>query len=107
MAECELLAECAFFKKFAKTHVAACQGMIAEYCRGIRQSECKRKQHREKYQEPPSENMMPGGSIIRLDAQVFSQDSDGINVEDEIKGGSHLELTDEEGIPLNQDRPSK
>ena len=79
MADCELLAECAFFKKYAKTHVAMCNGMIAEYCRGSKLNECKRKQHQLKYEELPPENMLPGGSIIRLDAQIFSQDSDKVN----------------------------
>ena len=76
MADCELLAECAFFKKYAKTHVAVCQGLIAEYCRWSKLSECKRKQHQLRYEAPPPENMLPGGSIIRLDAQIFCQDSD-------------------------------
>lgn len=76
MAECEMLADCAFFKKYSKTHVAACHGMIAEYCGGSKQAECKRKQHKLKHQEPPPENMLPGGSIIRMDAQIFCQESD-------------------------------
>ena len=87
MVVCELLAECAFFKKYAKTHVAACHVMIAEYCRGSKQNECKRKQHRLKYDGPPPENMLPGGSIIRLDAQIFFQDSDTANVKDSTGEG--------------------
>jgi hypothetical protein len=87
MAECELLSECAFFKKYAKIHVAACHGLIAEYCRGSKQSECKRKQYKLKYGNPPPENMLPGGSIIRLDAQIFCQDFDVTNVKDGVEEG--------------------
>lgn len=39
MADCEMLNECSFFKKYSETHMAECQGMIAEYCRGNKQSE--------------------------------------------------------------------
>jgi hypothetical protein len=107
MAECELLAECAFFKKYAKAHVAACRGMIAEYCRGGKQSECKRKQHLLKYKEPPSENMLPGGSIIRLDAQIFCQDSDRTNVQGAAEGCTHPDPSDQAGVPLTKEHPSK
>jgi hypothetical protein len=107
MADCELFAECAFFKKHAKTHVAASHWMIAEYCRGSKQSECKRKQHLVKYEEPPPENMLPGGSIIRLDAQIFCQDSDTTNLKNAIEDGPHLEEPDKYGTPLTKDHPLK
>jgi hypothetical protein len=99
MADCELLAECAFFKKYAKTLVVDCRWLIAEYCRGSKQSECKRKQHRLKHEEPPPENMLPGGSLIRLDAQIFCQDSDTTSVKDAAEGCSHVELTVKAGEP--------
>ena len=70
MTECELLPECAFFRKHSETHAAACRGMIAEYCRGNRQVECKRKAYLLKHGVQPPENMLPGGSIIKLDAPV-------------------------------------
>ncbi len=73
MADCELLAECAFFIKYGETHTAACEGVVALYCRGDLQSECKRKEHLLRRQEQPPVNMMPGGSILNLEAQVFSQ----------------------------------
>jgi hypothetical protein len=76
MADCEMLNECAFFKKYAKAHMAACKGLIAEYCRGNRQDDCKRKHYLIKHKEKPPENMLPGGTILRLDAQVFSQKPD-------------------------------
>ncbi len=80
MTDCELLAECEFFNKYAKTHAAMCKVMIAEYCRGSKQSGCKRKQYQLKYEALPPGNMLPGGSIIRLDAQIFCQDSDKANI---------------------------
>jgi hypothetical protein len=83
MTECDLLPKCAFFKKYVKTHVAACQGVIAEYCRGSRQSECKRKEYLLKHGAQPPENMLPGGSIIKLDAQVFTSSTGKAMEEDE------------------------
>jgi hypothetical protein len=73
MAECEMLAECAFFKKYSETHSAACHGVIVRYCRGGQQSECKRKEYLLRCEKPPPVNMMPGGSILKLDAQVFGR----------------------------------
>lgn len=72
MTECELLSECEFFKKYLETNLAACKGVIAEYCRGNRQGECKRKAYLLKHGVQPPENMLPGGSIINLGAQVFT-----------------------------------
>jgi hypothetical protein len=71
MADCEMLSECAFFKKYSATHSAACHEVIAIYCRGSKQSECKRKEYLLTHKEAPPLNMMPGGSILKLDAQVF------------------------------------
>ncbi len=76
MPDCELISTCAFFERFSKTHVAVCDGIIAEYCRGTKQGECRRKQHLLKHGAKPPENMLPGGSIVRLDAEIFCQSSD-------------------------------
>jgi hypothetical protein len=72
MGECEMLTACSFFNRYGNTHEATCQGLIAEYCRGSRQTLCKRKEFLLKHGTPPPENMLPGGSIIRLDSQVFA-----------------------------------
>lgn len=76
MPDCELLETCPFFKKYAKTHTDVCLLMIADYCRGDKQSQCKRKLHQMKHNEPPPENMLPGGSILRLDDRIFCRNSD-------------------------------
>lgn len=84
MPDCEQLSDCVFFKKHAQTHEAMCRAMIAEYCRGAKQSVCKRKQHRLKHREDPPDNMLPGGSIIRLDAPIFCQDSGRTDAKDDV-----------------------
>lgn len=77
MPDCELITKCSFFMKYSKTHGAVCDGIIAEYCRGSRQTVCKRKHHLLTQGTSPPENMLPGGSLIRLDAGIFCQDPDG------------------------------
>ena len=62
--ECELLSTCGFFSKYQATKNLACKGFIAQYCKGPKMNQCKRKEYRNKYGTPPSENMMPSGSMI-------------------------------------------
>ena len=76
MGECEFLAGCGFFNEHAKRHPDLCRGLIDEYCRGDKQDLCKRKHHMLKYENDPPDNMLPGGSVIRLDAQIFCRDSE-------------------------------
>jgi hypothetical protein len=65
MAECELLVKCAFFKKFSESYEAACRGLVAQYCRGPKQNECKRKEYRLKNATPPPDNMLPAGHLFK------------------------------------------
>lgn len=76
MADCELLNDCALFKKFEKSRVVTCRELIAEYCRGMRQNKCKRREYLLNHKTLPPENMLPGGSLIRMDAEVFFQIND-------------------------------
>lgn len=59
--ECELLKQCAFFKKY---QVVKELGFIQLYCRGPKMKECARKKYREKYGTDPPDDLMPGGQII-------------------------------------------
>ena len=61
--ECELLSKCGFFKKFQSSKDLACKGFILQYCKGPKQSECKRMEYR-KHGVPPVDEMMPTGQII-------------------------------------------
>ena len=63
--DCELLETCGFFKKYQETKELACRGFINQYCKGPKLDECKRKEYRLKNGEPPSDDMMPSGQIIR------------------------------------------
>lgn len=96
---CELLAECSFFKAYSQRHSELCNNMIAEYCRGARQNLCKRKQHLLKHSEHPSENMLPSGSIIRLDARIFCQDQFGPDATDSIEDSSDPRRVAKDEIP--------
>ncbi|MBN1124116.1 MAG: hypothetical protein JXA82_03850 [Sedimentisphaerales bacterium] len=62
--ECELLANCGFFKKFQNTRDLACQGFIKQYCKGPKMDECKRKLFRQKHGSPPPDEMMPTGQTM-------------------------------------------
>lgn len=66
--ECELLANCGFFRKYAKAKNLACEGFIRMYCRGAKMDECKRKQYRREHGAPPPDDMMPNGNTIREEA---------------------------------------
>ena len=61
--ECELLPKCGFFKKYMETKELACQGFVAQYCRGPKMNECKRKEYRQKHNAPPPDNMLPSGAL--------------------------------------------
>lgn len=64
MQECELLTTCGFFKKYQATKDLACKGFIAQYCRGPKMDQCKRKEYRAKNGVPPADDMMPSGQMI-------------------------------------------
>ncbi len=64
MADCEMLGKCGFFKKYAESYESACRGLIAQYCRGSKQSQCKRKEYRQKHGTPPPDNMLPAGHLF-------------------------------------------
>jgi len=65
MADCELLDKCGFFRKYGASHAPACQGLAAQYCRGPKKDQCKRKEYRKKHGAPPPDNMLPGGAMIK------------------------------------------
>ncbi|HBF88699.1 MAG TPA: hypothetical protein DDX39_08665 [Bacteroidales bacterium] len=62
--ECNLLATCGFFKKYQSSKELVCKGFISMYCKGGKQSECKRMEYRKKNGVPPVDDMMPSGQFI-------------------------------------------
>jgi hypothetical protein len=98
MADCELLPACAFFRKHVAAHEATCQRVIASYCRGSRQTECKRKEYLLKHGTPPPENMFPGGAIVNLDANLFGggrRNGTGGGEESRTRAGTGISLAGE------------
>lgn len=63
--ECELLDGCGFFKKYMDTNEMICQGFIQRYCKGSRMESCERKKYRKEHGEPPVDDMMPNGRMMR------------------------------------------
>lgn len=62
--ECELLANCGFFKAHQASNDLACKGFIKQYCRGPLMNQCKRKEYRQKNGVAPADNMMPNGALL-------------------------------------------
>ena len=63
-SECPSLPECGFMRKWGQKKDLACQGFIARYCKGALQTTCKRKEFKMQNNRPPSDNMMPNGTIL-------------------------------------------
>ncbi len=64
MADCELLEQCGYFKKYQKTKDLACKGFMKTYCKGPKEAECKRKEYRKEHGVPPSDYMMPSCWLV-------------------------------------------
>ncbi|MDY6967633.1 MAG: hypothetical protein SVR08_03105 [Spirochaetota bacterium] len=64
--KCDLLSTCGFFKKHNETNELACQGLIAQYCKGPKMNQCKRKEYRDKHGSAPTDDMLPGGGTLKL-----------------------------------------
>ena len=64
MADCEMLPNCGFFHKYRDTLDLACRGFMNAYCRGERQSDCRRREHRARFGVAPSDDMLPSGQMM-------------------------------------------
>ncbi len=62
--ECENLKACGFIKKYDATNSLACKGFIAQYCKGEKMEQCKRKLYKKEQGKAPSDDMMPNGQMI-------------------------------------------
>jgi hypothetical protein len=51
-------------KKHCNSKHLACQGFVALFCRGDKQSQCVRKQFKQQHGYPPSDDMMPNGQMM-------------------------------------------
>ncbi len=63
--ECELLANCGFFRKHQASKELACRGFVQQYCKGPKMDECKRKEYRNKNGTAPSDDMLPNGLTLK------------------------------------------
>ncbi|HPJ89568.1 MAG TPA: hypothetical protein PK466_05410 [Thermotogota bacterium] len=62
--DCEFLSGCGFFKKYDTSKVIVCKGFIRKYCKGEKQSDCKRKVYKKQHGTPPPDDMMPNGLMV-------------------------------------------
>ena len=67
--DCELLANCGYFRKYQNTKEVLCQGFIRQYCKGPMQVECKRMEYRKQHGAPPPDEMMPSGHMTVAEAK--------------------------------------
>ena len=67
--DCELLANCGYFRKYQNTKEVLCQGFIRQYCKGPLQVECKRMEYRKQHGTPPPDEMMPSGHMTVAEAK--------------------------------------
>jgi major membrane immunogen (membrane-anchored lipoprotein) len=65
MADCELLENCGFFRKYQGSNEFACKAFIEQYCKGSKMNQCKRKEYRNQHGEPPSDDMLPTGGMMK------------------------------------------
>jgi hypothetical protein len=62
---CSNLDICGFVKKYKETKKLAVKGFINMFCMGERQTNCERKKYKELHGCPPSDDMMPNGSLVK------------------------------------------
>lgn len=67
--ECHLLEKCGFFARYASTGLIDTEQLISCYCKGVNKKECRRLQYLYKFGVPPSDNMMPDGSMINIEVE--------------------------------------
>jgi hypothetical protein len=63
--ECQYLLTCGFFKKHSISESVVCQGLIDKYCKGTEMKACKRREYQITYGNPPDDDMMPSGLMIK------------------------------------------
>ncbi|MDD2325555.1 MAG: hypothetical protein PHW63_06105 [Alphaproteobacteria bacterium] len=61
---CENIANCGFFKKYQESKNLVCKGFMLQFCNGTKEAECERKKYKAAHGTPPSDDMMPNGSMI-------------------------------------------
>ncbi len=65
MNDCANLAGCGFVKKYGESKSLAVKGFVNLYCKGEKQNECKRKEHKQKTGQAPPDEMMPSGGMMK------------------------------------------
>lgn len=65
MKSCEWLGTCGFLEKYRDSNEFACEGFIRKYCKGPKMNQCKRKQFFETYGQPPLDDMLPNGALMK------------------------------------------
>ena len=65
MSDCANLSGCGFVKKYGETKSLAVKGFVNLYCKGEKQTECKRKEYKQKTGQAPLDEMMPSGGMMK------------------------------------------
>lgn len=69
MADCELLEQCGFFRKYQDSLDLACRGFVKSYCKGPKMDECERKRYRREQGVAPVDDMLPTGQMMPKEFQ--------------------------------------
>ena len=70
MSECIMLPRCGFIRKYQETKDLACRGFVNAFCRGAKQTECKRMQYREQHGCAPDDDMLPTGQMMPMHMRI-------------------------------------
>jgi hypothetical protein len=68
LQECDQIEQCGFFARYRATSEAACDAIMALYCRGFRTNDCERRKYRLAHGTPPPDDMLPNGTRLHEDA---------------------------------------
>jgi hypothetical protein len=63
--ECKMLRLCGFLKKHGRDNDVTGQWFRQEYCTGLKENECKRKEYMIEHGKLPPDDMTPTGEILQ------------------------------------------
>lgn len=63
--DCPNLVNCGFIKKYGESKSLAVKGFISMYCKSVKQDECKRKEYKKINGNPPVDEMLPNGIMMK------------------------------------------
>ena len=64
--DCEILPICGFFQKYNTPDNTSYERFITRYCKGPDKNKCKRLEYRNAYGQPPADEMLPSGLMLKI-----------------------------------------